>query len=113
CSLPGFSTMPVPRGICSNWWASRGEFVARDQAEYEPACTHGSLHRSTDFRFPNPRMVAHRNFYHSISGQRAFEDHLYRPAVRRFFGVESLQHFRAPGAERAEIANVQAIKQTN
>src|SRR4029077_615861 len=72
-------------------WCTRAsvpEIIAYYQAENEPTGADRSLQRTADLRFPNTRIVAHGDFNHAESGQRAFQDHLHCPAVRGFFERE-------------------------
>src|SRR4029077_11797500 len=65
--------------------ASVSEIIAYYQAENEPTGADRAPQGTADLRFPNTRVVAHWDLNHAESGQRAFQDHLHRPAVRSFF----------------------------
>ena len=67
---------------------STPEIIAHDQAENEPGGADRALQRTADLRFTDTRVVADRDFNHAISSQRAFQDHLNRPAVGRLFESE-------------------------
>src|SRR5215470_2973223 len=58
-------------------------------------------------------MVAHWHFEDAISSQRAFEDHLNRPAVCHLLKSEPAYYVRAAGAKRAEIGDLQPIYKIN
>src|SRR5882724_6844454 len=61
--------------------SSVSEIIAHYQAENEPGGAERALQRTADLRLSDTRVVAHRDFNHSESGQGAFEDHLHRPAI--------------------------------
>src|SRR6185437_5171034 len=56
------------------------------------------------------RVVAHRDLNHAEPSQGAFEYHLNRPAISRFFQRESAQYIRATGPKRTEITDFQSIQ---
>ena len=86
--------------------SSMPEIIAHDQAENEPTGADRALQRTADFRFSDTRIVANRNFNHAESSERAFEDHLDRPAIGSLFQGERAQYLGAASAKRAEITNV-------
>src|SRR5712692_7877827 len=68
--------------------SSMPKIIAHYQTENEPSGADRALQRTADLRFSDTRVVAHRDFNHAESGQGAFEDHLYRPAIGGLFERE-------------------------
>src|SRR5579872_2543623 len=67
---------------------SPSETIAHDQAENEPTGSGRAFQRAADFRLSDTRIIAHRDFNHAVSIQRAFQDHLNRPAIGSLFERE-------------------------
>src|SRR2546423_12260962 len=81
------------------------EIIAHNQAENEPSGADRALQRTADLRFSDTRVVAHRDFNHAESSQRAFKDHLNRPAIGGFFERKHAQYICPPSAKGAEITD--------
>src|SRR5207248_10588463 len=81
-----------------------------DYAQDEPSSPNRALQRTADLRFSDTRVVAHWDFNHAETSQRAFEDHLNRPPIGGFFQRERAKYVGAAGAKRPEIAEFYSIE---
>src|SRR5215472_2523817 len=86
------------------------KIIAHDPAENEPRCSHGALQRTADFRFPDARMIAHRNFNDAESGEDTFHDHFHRPSVGGLFERECAKRTCASGPKRPEVRDLQTVE---
>src|SRR5215831_13871534 len=84
--------------------------VAHNPAKDEPCRSHRALHRTADLRFPDARVIAHRDLDDATSRARALQEHLHRPPVGGLLEREGMQHVGAPGAKRAEVADLQTVE---
>src|SRR5438094_8172816 len=89
------------------------EIIAHYQAENEPTGADRALQRTADLRFSDTRVVAHRDFNHAEASERAFQDHLNRPAVSVFFECERAQYICAGSAKRTEVGDLQSVQNSD
>src|SRR5215467_12325903 len=87
------------------------KIIAQDTGQDEPGSPDRALDRAADLGLSDPRIVADRDFHDAKSGDRPFQDHFDRPAIRSFFKGQGTKRFGASGTERTEVADVHAIQQ--
>src|SRR5207248_1526427 len=111
--LTRFHALPIISPYSRLFSCRTPKIITHDQAENEPTRPQCALQCAADLRFSDARIIAHRNFNQAISGQRTFENHLNRPAISGFFEGKRAQYVCSGGAERAEVAYLETIKNPN
>src|SRR6266404_5780606 len=82
----GFLCLVSRWPYCPN--SSAPKIIAHNQTKNEPTGADRAFQRTADLRFSDAWVVAQRNFNHAVSSQRAFENHLNRPAIGGLFEGE-------------------------